>query len=181
MPVRTQRLVLLLFACLTAAAPTFAQIPIEIRHTFAPAEPGAARWLVAASDGNLYGAGGGVYGGGFNDSMTVFRRTPAGVLTVVRGIAGARALSESQGVLYGLSNDGAFRMRLDGSEFEILNLPDTVTVSGPIVRAPDGDYGTHDRRARRLRLRLSSPAEHLFRRTAVARGKGGIFPEPTSV
>src|SRR5258707_8744987 len=141
---RVWRLVLLLCSCAAIAAPAFAQVPIEILHSFAPAEPGAVRSLIVASDGNVYGAGGGHYGGGIYDSTTVFRMTPGGALTVVRAIAGVRALSERQGVIYGLGTDGAFRMTLDGSDYQLLAVPLAVIPSSvALVRASDGSlYGT---------------------------------------
>ena len=117
----------MLLFCAALAAPTAAlaqaQVSVDIVHTLAAPDPRSPRCLIVASDGNIYGVGGNTLDVfSFQAAQAVFRLTPGGALSLVRTLDGARALSEWQGTIYGLSRQGAFRMALDGSNFQILNV-----------------------------------------------------------
>lgn len=130
-----------LLALALSATSAQAQVPFETLRTFVPDDPDAPRSLVLASDGNLYGAAGGVLGGGAENSQFVFRMTPGGALAVIAAVPSVRALSEADGFLYGLNDVGPFRMRLDASGFEQFAIPSGVH-SVALVHAPDGSlYG----------------------------------------
>jgi uncharacterized repeat protein (TIGR03803 family) len=114
--------------------------------------------LVQASDGNFYGT---TLGGGGGSSGTIFRITPAGVLTTLHNFAPRSRggsvptgdlIQATDGNLYGLTaaggaNNGGtiFRMTLDGALTPIYNFPTANMAYGNagLVQGTDGSfYGT---------------------------------------
>jgi uncharacterized repeat protein (TIGR03803 family) len=96
--------VLLTIALSFSTQTLFAQVPVEVLHTFtggtSPAAPYAG--LILSPDGNLYGTSS---AGGTSNRGTVFRVTPAGALTVLHSFSGEADGSMPIGGLV-LANDG---------------------------------------------------------------------------
>jgi uncharacterized repeat protein (TIGR03803 family) len=127
-------------------------------HTFTGGSDGAVpkAGLVQAADGNFYGT---TWAGGSDNSGTVFRLTPNGVLTPLHsfmGIDGANPRSDlvsGSGGLYGITRNGGTNP-LDGSVFKISTAGAFNTLFqfdrdvswrpvGGLVQAADGNfYGT---------------------------------------
>jgi uncharacterized repeat protein (TIGR03803 family) len=114
--------------------------------------------LLQASDGNFYGA---TTNGGlsFSDLGTIFRMTPAGVVTIVHSFGGSDGISPvgglvqgSDGKLYGTTTAGGggsagtiFSMTLNGSTFTTLHsfsATDGAAPSAALVAANSKFYGT---------------------------------------
>ncbi len=121
---------------------------------------GSVASLVQATDGNFYGttAWGGAWGFG-----TVFKMTPAGVVTILHAFAGgsdgsfpnAPVIQGRDGNLYGTTTRGGardsgtvFKTSLTGSAFTVLHSftpssGDGAVPSAPLLQTPDGAfYGT---------------------------------------
>jgi uncharacterized repeat protein (TIGR03803 family) len=100
-------------AVFSCAPPAVAQANFSVVHTFpgpAPARPYAP--LVQGLDGNFYGT---TFEGGDNNSGTIFRMTPAGVITIVHqfthvGLDGsaprAGLVQANDGTFYGVTTFG---------------------------------------------------------------------------
>ena len=109
---RTSAFILPLLFAVSALAG--AQPHFDLRHVFPP--PGAVRPagpLVQATDGNFYGT---TTAGGTGDNGTIFKMTPAGVVTVMHEFIHASdgsfptsaLIQASDGNLWGTTGDGGF-------------------------------------------------------------------------
>ena len=126
-------------------------------HVFTGGADGASSMasLVQATDGDFYGT---TAAGGASGLGTVFKMTPAGVVTILHAFAGgsdgssprAPVIQGSDGNLYGTTTLGGagdvgtvFKLTLGGSALTVLHSfrhKDGSTPHAPLVQAPDGNF-----------------------------------------
>src|SRR5688572_805293 len=90
-----RRIVLLLFACLAAAAPAVAQVQVQTVHVLTPAEGTNVNALIQGSDGALYGT---ARNGGPAAHGTLFRIASDGTFSVVHAFGAIRDGADPLGV-----------------------------------------------------------------------------------
>ena len=112
-------LVVVLAGFFLSPVPLGAQPQFDVVHAFAA--PGAVRpysTLVEGMDGNFYGT---TSEGGTGNQGTIFRMTPAGVVTTLYSFFGAGGRDPRSGLL--LANDGNFYgTTRDGGTFQMNGL-----------------------------------------------------------
>jgi uncharacterized repeat protein (TIGR03803 family) len=133
---------------------------LTVFHVFKGGGDGAnsSAALIQATDGNFYGT---TYAGGTPNAGTVFRMTPAGVVTIMHTFTGmadggspfAALMQAGDGDLYGTTYSGGasgngtvFRMSLSGLFTTVYNFAGGSDGSNPhaaLIQATDGNfYGT---------------------------------------